>query len=166
MTTFTQLILRPRQVFSFQPTLDGLLYTGTVTWGLFGQRPYLNIYALTGARILSVPLVGSPDAMPLASCQWNELAGIVVVTTQLPHGLRIGSVVNLTIANVITSNYNGLHQCAVLTPTVVTYPQTVDPGGPATQQWTIGQIINLVQVWFSTSTLILRQSTNLIEVSP
>lgn len=46
--------------FQFQPTLDGQVYTAIVTWGLFGQRWYLNIYSLSGDRILSIPLVVSP----------------------------------------------------------------------------------------------------------
>lgn len=47
--------------FQFQATLDGQVYTVIITWGLFGQRWYTNIYALDGTRILTLPLIGSPD---------------------------------------------------------------------------------------------------------
>lgn len=47
--------------FQFQPTLDGNVYTGIVTWNVFGRRWYLNLYALNGTRVLTVPAVQSPD---------------------------------------------------------------------------------------------------------
>lgn len=46
--------------FQFSPTLDGETYTAIVTWNLFGQRYYINIYALDGTLIVCFPLIGSP----------------------------------------------------------------------------------------------------------
>lgn len=46
--------------FTFQPTLDGQVYNVIVTWNLFGQRFYVNIYELGGALVVSLPLIGSP----------------------------------------------------------------------------------------------------------
>ena len=46
--------------FQFQPTLDGEVYTATVTWGLFGKRYYLGIAALDGTPVVYLPLIGSP----------------------------------------------------------------------------------------------------------
>lgn len=44
----------------FQPTLDGATCTVIVTWNVFGQRYYINIYDLNGNLILCRSLVGSP----------------------------------------------------------------------------------------------------------
>ena len=46
--------------FQFQPTLDGNVYTVTVTWNVFGERYYVNIYTLGGVLVVSLPMVGSP----------------------------------------------------------------------------------------------------------
>lgn len=48
------------QNFQFQTTLDGSVYTVIVTWNLFGQRYYVNIYSTSGLLIVSLPLIGSP----------------------------------------------------------------------------------------------------------
>lgn len=54
----------PTSPFQFQPTLNGALYTGFVTWNLFGQRFFLNLYQSTGGLwVLTTAVVGStPDA--------------------------------------------------------------------------------------------------------
>lgn len=46
--------------FQFQPTLDGQSYVVIVTWNLFGQRYYFNVYDLQQSLIVSAALVGSP----------------------------------------------------------------------------------------------------------
>lgn len=48
--------------FSFQPTLDGAIYTVFITWNLFGRRFYFNLYTLDGVLVISQPLIGSPPA--------------------------------------------------------------------------------------------------------
>jgi hypothetical protein len=50
----------PTSNFQFQATLDGQNYIVIVTWGLFGQRYYLNIYDTSGVLILAMPMIGSP----------------------------------------------------------------------------------------------------------
>ena len=49
---------------TFQATLDGALYTCTVTWNLYRAGTdnsgwYLNVYSQANVRIVSVPLVSS-----------------------------------------------------------------------------------------------------------
>lgn len=58
----TQFVFLPTATtpFRFQPTLDGNIYTGIVTWNLFGQRWYLNLYAINGTLVLAIPVVPSP----------------------------------------------------------------------------------------------------------
>lgn len=47
--------------FQFQATLDGNNYDIVANWNLFGQRYYVNIYTLAGDRVLTIPLIGSPN---------------------------------------------------------------------------------------------------------
>jgi hypothetical protein len=46
--------------FLFQPTLDGVQYTLTVTWNMSGQRWYFNLYTLNNILILTKALIESP----------------------------------------------------------------------------------------------------------
>lgn len=46
--------------FQFGATFDGGLYTVIVTWNLFGQRWYVNIYDTNNTLIVCLPMVGSP----------------------------------------------------------------------------------------------------------
>jgi len=46
VTTFTDFVPNNVAPFSFQPTLDGQVYTVRVTWNVFGQRWYVNLYDL------------------------------------------------------------------------------------------------------------------------
>lgn len=55
----------PSGPFTFTPTLDGTQYTAIVTWNVFGQRYYVNIYTLQGVRICTVPMIGSPNDVNL-----------------------------------------------------------------------------------------------------
>lgn len=47
--------------FQFQCTLDQQDYTCIVTWNLFGQRYYINLYDNNGVRVLTLPLISSPN---------------------------------------------------------------------------------------------------------
>ena len=64
MTTYA---FQPSTVaqFTFNPTLDGAVYSASVTWNLFGQRWYLNINETNGPLILCRPLVASDASSPL-----------------------------------------------------------------------------------------------------
>jgi len=46
--------------FQFQPVLDGQVYNVILTWNIFGQRFYINIYDQSGNLIVCLPLIGSP----------------------------------------------------------------------------------------------------------
>jgi hypothetical protein len=47
--------------FTFQPTLDGVTHTAVISWNVFGERWYLNLYTLQGSRVCTVAVVGSPN---------------------------------------------------------------------------------------------------------
>ena len=61
MTTYIPFAPSSTSNFRFQPTLDGQQYTAIITWNLFGQRYYLNLYTTQNVLVLCVPLIGSPD---------------------------------------------------------------------------------------------------------
>lgn len=48
--------------FQFTATLDGQDYVCNVTWNLWGQRWYLNIYTTNAALIVARALISSPPA--------------------------------------------------------------------------------------------------------
>jgi len=50
----------PFSNFQFQATLDGTSYTVILTWNIYGQRYYINVYTLNNRRVFSMPLIGSP----------------------------------------------------------------------------------------------------------
>lgn len=76
MTTLTLFSPSPNIIFQFSPTLDNNTYNITVTWNLFGQRWYINIFNLSNTLILSTPLIGSPDNYDI-----NLVAGIFMTST-------------------------------------------------------------------------------------
>lgn len=61
MTTFTQFAPSVSKNFTFQPTLDGQVYSVVVTWSLFGQRWLVNCYDLSGNLVFARPLRSSPN---------------------------------------------------------------------------------------------------------
>lgn len=50
----------PASNFQFNATFDGQSYSVRVTWNVFGQRYYVNIYTTQGILMLSIAMVGSP----------------------------------------------------------------------------------------------------------
>ena len=48
-------------LFQFQAILDLSTYTVILTWALFGQRYYVNIYDVAANLVVSLPLISSPD---------------------------------------------------------------------------------------------------------
>lgn len=63
-TPFTPTAAGP---FQFGATLDGQDFICSVTWNLWGQRWYLNIFTTNNARVLSRALIASapPPAAPI-----------------------------------------------------------------------------------------------------
>lgn len=62
LTPFTPTNAGPQQ---FGATLDGQPYICTVTWGLWAQRWYLNIFTQQGALIYACALIASPPGYPI-----------------------------------------------------------------------------------------------------
>jgi hypothetical protein len=149
--------------FTFSPTLDGQQYQGIVTWSLFGQRYYLNLYSLSNVLVVARALVGSPGSIPLQALTW--LAGKATATTVAPHGLKIGNVVTLTVFGVTPDGYNGTFQCVITGPSTFTFSISANPG-TVTALGSVSYNINLVSGLFATSSLIYRTPARQFEVYP
>jgi hypothetical protein len=153
--------------FQFQATLDGQIYTCTVTWNVFSQRWYLGVYSLSGVLVVLVPMVGSPNALPLASLTWQSWrGGLVQAVAEAPHWFRVGSVVVLTISSTVPTGFGGTgNRCVITGPSTFTYPLATDPGVES-QPGFYSYDVNLVAGYFLTSTLVWRSLNSQFEINP
>lgn len=163
MTTYYNFTPSAVQPFQFQPTLDGNTYNVTVTWNVYGQRWYVNVFTLNGDLVFSLPLIGSPSLINLQALSWAN--GEVTATTAVPHGYAIGKTVALTFAGSSPDAYNGPFDAMSVGPNSLSYPLAEDPG-QATVLGTVGYNIDLAGGYFETSTLVFREASNQFEVSP
>lgn len=163
MATITPFVPNPQTPFQFSPTLDGNVYTVVITWNLFAQRFYFNLYQLDGTLVVSLPLIGSPDGVQLEGLEWSRSKAIA--TLPLPNNYRPGDTARLTVAGCSPDAYNGIYQCLIQNSSVLNYSLSADPG-PATVLGTVVYNINLVAGYFNTSTLVFRQSSQQFEVTP
>ena len=150
MTTLYQLVPSPTAPPQFTPTLDGQQYLITVTWGLFGQRYYVNCYSLNGVLQFSVPLLESPAALEIATASWDVASQLVTVITSTPHGYKIGSVVELTLLGCSPDAYNGAYAVFISGASSFTYPLTLDPG-VLTAPGSAAYLISMAAGYFSST---------------
>ena len=162
MTTFIDFVPSQIQAPTFNVTLDGDTYAVLVTWNLAAQRYYITISSLNGGVIVTEALVGSPIGIELSAISWQS--GIVTVTTSVPHNLKVGQTLNLTMTGAVPDAYNGMVQALVAGPSTFSYALAANPGS-ATTFGSVEQNINLVAGFF-VSTLIYRQANVQFEVSP
>jgi hypothetical protein len=150
-------------VFSFQATLDGQQYILSVPWGVAGQRWFLKCTTLSGVVIFLLPLIGSADGITLESVAWS--LGKVTLVTSAPHGIKIGTVALLTVSGVAPGAFNGTFPCSAIDEMTLTYPLPGNPG-TVTALGLVAYNINIGQGYFSTSSIVFRQSSQNFEVTP
>lgn len=160
MTQFIDFTQPAGSNFQFQAQFDGSIYTVIVTSSLFGARNYVNIYGLSGNLIVSRPMIGSPSAVLLSSIVNDSKTAIA--TTSLPHLLPIGSLLNLTIAGVTPTDYNGTFACRVLNETQFSFQLLTDPSD-AISLGNMAYNVNLAGGYFSTQ-LVWRRANNQFEI--
>ncbi len=159
VTSFTP---SSQAAFAFQPTLDQQSYNAVVPTNLFGQRFYLSLTKPNGAPLVNLPLVGSPIGITIQALTWAH--GIVTATTQVPHGYRIGSRINLTMTGCVPAVFNGSIQMLVTGPQTLTWLIPTDPG-LATVLGVVSYDINLVGGYFTSSKLVYRIPSQNFEVT-
>lgn len=160
ITSFVPSALAP---FQFQVTLDGQLYTVIVTWSLFGQRYYMNLFDLSGNLILSRSIVGSPVGIALQGLIWDQ--GVVTAQTTESHGFDDGQTLILTISRAIPDAYNGTYQCLVNGNDTFTYSLAGDPG-PATAFGEFDYYIDLTKGYFESILAFQDENQQFIVVTP
>jgi len=149
--------------FEFQATLDGVPYTGVVTWGLVGRRYYISIYNLNGERVFTLPLIGSTDGVAIESASWSN--GVITMTTTTPHGYLMGMTVDLVISGMIPEAYNGEFQVLITARDEFQFSAPANPG-EATQLGASNYDVDISGGYFSTSKMIFRESSQRFEIVP
>lgn len=155
---------RPRAAFRFQPVLDGRAATAVVSWNIGGMRWYVSVYDLDDARVLTLPLVESPDPARVATAAWDGLRGRVVVATASPHGIAPGTKAEVTFAGFAPAGFNGTHLCDALDPYRLAYSLAADPGALVTLGTACAEV-NLCGGYFA-SRMVYRGSARRFEVVP
>lgn len=126
MTTVVQFTPPARGAFSFTATLDGNQYLITVPWNVQAQRFYVTCSGPNNTIIFTLPLIGSPDCLPLSSITSNSY-GLATVTTQNPHSFPIGSMLKLLFFGQSPSAYSGMQLCAVTSATTLAFQLADNP---------------------------------------
>jgi hypothetical protein len=165
MTTYVQFIPQPTQAFIFSAQLDGSPVTCQVPWSLFANRWYLSMTDTSGLLIVYRAMAASPDPIVIKSMTWDADDGVFVETIT-PHMFDFMSTCELTIQGVTPTVLNGVWPCFITGPTTFSY----QPAGLAISPiQSFGQVsydINLAEGYFTTSTLVFRQSTQAFEINP
>jgi hypothetical protein len=175
-------------------TLDGQQYTVTVGWNVYGQDWYFTLTALDGTQVVTRPLTGSPETVPLTSLVWapntpvllgvtqvipspaQSAFGLAVATSSAPLWFPVGAVATLTVGSATPDDFCGTFACTVTGATTFTYPLTVNPpptpvqGGSTyvaggTDSWWSADL-DLVAGYFQTSTLVYRPFSGNVETNP
>jgi hypothetical protein len=164
MTTYVQFSPQPTQAFSFSALLDGQGITCQVPWSLFGNRWYLTMTDANGFLFCTRALAASADPIPIKNIEWHQDNGILVETIA-PHLFDYMQTCYLTLSGVTPATLNGLWSCFILSPTTFIFQYPTDPGA-ITSFGQVSSDINLAAGYFSVSTLVFRQSTQLFEIGP
>lgn len=159
--------------FQFQATLDDAQYNVTTTWNILGQRWYVNLYTLSGSRLMTRPVIGS-GAKIQALMTWAN--GTATVALQSAHNVPVGTVANVEVSGT-GLGYDGAWRALATDALTLTYSLPTNP-----QQYgvtaNVSQDVNLLAgqpasydsagnplTWFS-STLVYRTGTQQFEVTP
>lgn len=151
-----------QQVFQFQPVLDGATYNVVVTWNVFGQRWYANVFDLSGNRVLTIPVLSSPSALNLQSLSWAN--GRATATATTPHGFLVGATVRLTISGCSPDGYDGVVDVLSTGPSSFSWALASDPGD-ATVLGSAGYVVNMLDGYFG-STMTFDDPSSSFTVSP
>lgn len=103
--------------------------------------------------------------LPLPTQSQTGLA-IGSATVPLAIGVPLGGIVSFTISGTVPGGYAGTYECVILDPQSFSYPLVDNPGTPASAPGYYSVDINLVEGYFTQSTLVWRPSSGLFEVNP
>ena len=153
--------------------VSGATNTGTGGAAAVNVTYVVNSWAdsqhFTAALTAAPGVVGTIGGSPVLVLQQPSLTwslGVVTAATPAPHNYPLGAIVRLVIDGVTPAAYNGRFYCYMTAPSEFKYQLTTDPGGPSTAVGSYSPDINLVDQYFSTSTLIYRPDQSRFEVRP
>jgi len=166
-TEFIEFAPTPGTPFQFRgyvsdhnfPSPQAMLFQ--LAWNTFGQRWYVYCYDTQGNLVFSVPLVGSCLGQQISDLTWQS--DKVTVEMLNPHGYKIGTVKRLTIFGSVPDGYNGIFDCAIISPTAFTYKLMTNPG-LVTTYGVMQYNISMGKNYFD-SPFVYRTDNNLFEVS-
>lgn len=145
--------------FQFQLTLDGQPYTAIITWNVFGQRYYVNIYAADGTRVLTQARIDSMNHVQIGALTTVLGSRYAVVDS----GTDLTSVGNGTV--LLSSSVNvGTTISAVEGLNLLLDQPAIVTGTDTAAQ--LSNDINMVGGYFLTSSLVYRAAATQFEVSP
>jgi len=147
----------PKGPLSFVVTMDGAPYSASVTWNIQG-RWYLTLTDRFGNRVTTVAVVESPPFSTLAGASWDGVAQRLTLTTALPHGFRLGSMVVQTVRGATPDALNGQWAMRVDSPTTLSFPMVSDPGA-ISAPGSYGRDVDLTAGYFMSSVLVYRAET-------
>lgn len=149
--------------FQFQPILDGQPYICFVKWNLSGQRWYLECRTVQGALVFNLPVIGSPTGVIIQGITWAN--GRATVTTNIPHGYKFASTVEITISGCAPVAYNGRVKALITDVDTFTFPLADNPG-LATDLGIASYNINIGGGYFTDSVILYRTANRQFETIP
>jgi len=106
VSTFVDFAPTGTEPFQFQPTLNGTQYTAVITWNIFREGYYLNLYDLSNNLIVCEAMTES-GSMLRCSLTWAD--NIATAVCQVPHNVPLAAVSYLRISQSGGSKYDGAY---------------------------------------------------------
>jgi hypothetical protein len=174
MTTIIPFL--PSNLFTpkFGATFDGNDYNVTITWNISAQRYYVNIYGIDGTWVVTVPLIQTPPARPMASVIYDNLRRMIIAQMTDPTTWPVplssaglltspGTIVDYTFENFDPAVLNARWRSLQVDVTTFSFPLANDPG-EINILGSVSRYLNMVGGIFQTSTFIYRNGA--FEISP
>lgn len=127
--------------FNFQATLAGTIYNVIVTWNIFGQRYYVNVYDLSGTLIVCRALCSSGESFQ-GVFTWAD--GIATATLAGAHYVPIGGVADVWVSKTATG-FDGGWQALSTGPNTLTYELSTNPNSTDNVTGQVNFALNLVE---------------------
>lgn len=110
MSTVIQFTPSTTAPFQFSPVIAGTQYNAVVTWNVWEERYYLNLYNTSGTLVLAVPVVATGPKLS-ATMTWTSagFGGVATALTAAPHNVPVGQLANVYISQTGTA-YDGAWQ--------------------------------------------------------
>lgn len=160
--TFVNFTPSTSQIFTFQAQLGASQYTVTVTWNVFGERYYVNVYDLSGNLVIARPLTACGPQLT-ATFSWT--AGTATATTTAPHLVPVGRVANAYISQTGTG-FDGAVQVLAMGASTLTYALAANPGEATPVSGLVNFNQNLVEGVIDGAYLLFRFESQRFEFGP